>query len=64
MRIAVTYEDGHVFQHFGHTRQMKIYDVENGQIVKEQIADTTGNGHGALTGFLFGLKMRRTRTLW
>lgn len=56
MRIAVTYEDGQVFQHFGHTRQMKIYDVEDGQIVREQIADTAGSGHGALAGFLSGLQ--------
>lgn len=57
MKIAVTYEDGQVFQHFGHTEQMKIYDVEDGQIVKEQIADTSGSGHGALAGFLSGRKV-------
>lgn len=57
MRIAVPYENGQVFQHFGHTEQMKIYDAENGQIVKEQVADTTGSGHGALAGFLSGLKV-------
>lgn len=56
MRIAVTYEDGNVFQHFGHTSQMKIYDVEDGKIVKEEVVDTAGNGHGALAGFLAGLK--------
>lgn len=56
MRIAVPYENGQVFQHFGHTGQVKIYDVEGGQIVKEQVADTTGSGHGALAGFLSGLK--------
>lgn len=52
MRIAVTYENGQVFQHFGHTGQMKLYDVEQGQITKEQVVDTTGSGHGALAGFL------------
>lgn len=57
MRIAVPYEDGQVFQHFGHTSQMKIYDAENGNIIKEQIADTTGSGHGALAGFLTGLNV-------
>lgn len=57
MRIAVTYENGQVFQHFGHTSQMKVYDVEEGRIVREQIADTTGSGHGALAGFLAGLKV-------
>ena len=57
MRIAVPYENGQVFQHFGHTSQMKIYDAENGNIIKEQIADTTGSGHGALAGFLTGLNV-------
>lgn len=52
MRIAVTYENGEVFQHFGHTEQFKLYDVENGAIVKEQVADTNGQGHSALAGFL------------
>ncbi len=52
MRIAVTFEKGNVFQHFGHTEQFKLYDVENGGIVKEQVADTNGSGHGALAGFL------------
>lgn len=55
MRIAVPYENGQVFQHFGHTRQMKLYDTENGRVVQEQVADTTGSGHGALAGFLSGL---------
>ena len=33
MRIAVTYENGQVFQHFGHTKQFKIYEVEEGKDV-------------------------------
>jgi len=52
MRIAVTYENGMVFQHFGHTEQFKLYDVENGTIKNEQVVDTQGSGHGALAGFL------------
>ena len=52
MRIAVTFENGNIYQHFGHTEQFKIYDVENGQITKEQVADTNGSGHGALAGLL------------
>ena len=52
MRIAVTYENGEVFQHFGHTEQFKLYDVEDGKIIREQIVDTNGSGHGALAGFL------------
>ena len=57
MRIAVPYENGQVFQHFGHTQQMKLYDTENEQVVQEQVADTAGSGHGALAGFLSGLQV-------
>jgi len=52
MRIAVTYDNGQVFQHFGHTEQFKFYDVEDGKIINEQVVDTNGYGHGALAGFL------------
>ena len=52
MRIAVTYENGEIFQHFGHTEQFKLYDVEAGKIVADQIVPTNGSGHGALAGFL------------
>ena len=52
MKIAVTYENGQVFQHFGHTRQMKLYQVEDGKILREEVVDTNGSGHGALAGFL------------
>ena len=34
MKIAVTFENGEVFQHFGHTEHFKVYEVENGQIVE------------------------------
>ncbi len=57
MRIAVTFENGEVFQHFGHTEQFKIYDVADGQITKEQTVDTNGSGHGALSGFLTDLEV-------
>lgn len=52
MKIAVTYENGQVFQHFGHTAQFKLYDVENGAVVSSKVVDTNGSGHGALAGFL------------
>lgn len=52
MRIAVTYAGGIIFQHFGHTAQFKIYEVENGAVVSSQVVDTDGQGHGALAGFL------------
>lgn len=52
MKIAVTYENGEIFQHFGHTEQFKIYDVEDGKIVSSQVVGSDGFGHGALAGFL------------
>ena len=52
MKIAVTYENGNVFQHFGHTEQFKLYDVQDGKVVSSQVVDTNGSGHGALAGFL------------
>ncbi len=57
MRIAVTYDNGEIFQHFGHTEQFKLYDVEDGKITGEQIVDTNGSGHGALAGFLQAAKV-------
>ena len=54
MKIAVTYENGKIFQHFGHTAQFKVYEVEGGKVVDSFVVDTNGSGHGALGGFLFG----------
>ena len=51
-KIAVTYENGNIFQHFGHTENFKIYSIENGAIVSSEVVDTNGSGHGALAGFL------------
>ena len=52
MKIAVTYENGLIFQHFGHTAAFKIYTIEEGRIVSSQVVDTLGSGHGALAGML------------
>lgn len=52
MRIAVTYENGQIFQHFGRTEQFKLYDVEEGKITASRVVNTDGAGHGALAGFL------------
>ena len=54
MKIAVTYENGQVFQHFGHTEQFKVYEIQDGKVVSQQVVDTNGSGHGALAGFLLG----------
>lgn len=52
MKIAVPYENGQVFQHFGHSAQFKIYNAENGQVLSSEVISTNGQGHGALVGFL------------
>ena len=57
MRIAVTYQNGMIFQHFGHTEQFKVYEVEDGKIIASQVVDTNGSGHGALAGVLNVLKV-------
>lgn len=56
MRIAVTYENGKIFQHFGHTEQFKLYDIQDGKIMNTQVIDTNGSGHGALAGILSAVK--------
>ena len=55
MKIAVTYENGMVFQHFGRTQQFKVYQVEDGNVVAINIVSSNGNGHGALAGVLTSL---------
>lgn len=52
MRIAVTYENEQVFQHFGHCEEFKIFDVEEGKVVKTGIADASAFGHESTIGFL------------
>ena len=52
MKIAVAYDNGNVFQHFGKSEMFKIYDVEDGQIVSGEVMDSNGVGHEALAGLL------------
>lgn len=56
MRVAVTYENGEIFQHFGHTQQFKIYDIINGEVTASHIISTNESGHGALADLLGVLK--------
>ncbi|MCI9440853.1 MAG: DUF134 domain-containing protein [Ruminococcus sp.] len=57
MKIAVTYQNGNVFQHFGHTEQFKVFEIQDGKIAEAQVVDTNGNGHGALAGMLSSLNV-------
>lgn len=52
MRIAVTYENGQVFQHFGHTEEFKIYEIEDGKVISTEIIGSNGSGHSALAALL------------
>lgn len=52
MKIAVTYENGQVYQHFGHSQQFKVYEAADGKVLSSAVVDTEGSGHGALAGFL------------
>ena len=57
MKIAVTYENGDIFQHFGHTGQFKVYEIADGKIADSQVVSTEGNGHGALAVLLSDLNV-------
>lgn len=52
MKIAVTYDDGNVFQHFGRTEFFKVYETEDGKVVSSEVISSNGVGHGALAGVL------------
>lgn len=55
MKLAVTYDNGQVFQHFGKTQQFRIYDIQDGKVGPSLVTGTGGQGHGALAGLLRGL---------
>lgn len=52
MKIAVTYDNGTIFQHFGRTEFFKVYEVEGGKIIASEVIGSNGIGHGALAGLL------------
>lgn len=52
MKLAVTYSNQEVFQHFGHSEAFKIYEIEAGKVASAEVVPTNGSGHGALAGFL------------
>lgn len=52
MRVAVTFDNEQIFQHFGHTASFAVYDIGDGEIASKTVLDTCGCGHGALAGFL------------
>lgn len=52
MKIAVPYENGMIFQHFGRSAQFKFYEAQDGKMLSSEVVSTNGQGHGALVGFL------------
>ena len=52
MKIAVTYDNGNIFQHFGKTENFKVYEVEDNKVVSSEVIGSNGTGHGALAGLL------------
>ena len=55
MKIAVTYDNGNIFQHFGRTEQFKVYEIEDNKVVSSEVIGSNGVGHGALAGLLANL---------
>ena len=52
MKIAVTYDNGDIFQHFGKTESFKVYEIEDNKVVSSEVIGSNGVGHGALAGLL------------
>ena len=52
MKIAVTYDNGNIFQHFGRTENFKVYEIEDNKVVSSEVVGSNGIGHGALAGLL------------
>ena len=52
MKIAVTYDNGEIFQHFGKTESFKVYEVEDNKVISSEVIGSNGTGHGALAGLL------------
>lgn len=48
MKIAVTYDNGEVFQHFGRTENFKVYEIEDNKVISSEVISSNGVGHGAL----------------
>ena len=52
MKIAVTYDNGNIFQHFGKTEFFKVYEIEDNKVISSEVIGSNGTGHGALAGLL------------
>lgn len=57
MRIAVPYEEGNIYFNLGHTKQIKVYEIEEGKVIGTAIADVSGTGHDVITEYLKELEI-------
>ena len=57
MKVAIPYEAGQVFGHFGHSAAFMVYEIEAGKVVSSTLLPTNGSGHGALAGLLAANKV-------
>lgn len=57
MKIAVNYENGEIFQHFGQTKTFKVYTVENGTITGTELVPGAPEGHHALSHQLAAMQV-------
>ena len=65
MKIAVTYDNGEIFQHFGKTESFKVYEVEDNKVVSSEVIGSNGTGHGALSALVFLLvSVLQTVLVW
>ena len=52
MKIAVTYDNGNIFQHFGRTEFFKVYEIEDNKVISSDVIGSNGICQGALAGLL------------
>ncbi len=52
MKLATTYENGEIFQHFGRTEQFKVYEIVDKEIKSSEVVGNNGAGHGQLVTVL------------
>lgn len=57
MILAIPYDDGQIFQHFGHTEYFRLYEIREGYVVNAETVPTNCSGHGALPQFLLAHKV-------
>lgn len=51
-KIAVSYDNGQIFQHFGKTETFRVYETDDGQVTGSALLASGETGHGALAGLL------------